>query len=76
MFGVARKREKHVPKSNAVIDPIDRIARILAIIAMKDVPDREEAARRLLAAGFDSPTIGGLLDVGPNFANLACTRFG
>jgi hypothetical protein len=36
--------------------------------------EKEEAARRLLGAGFDSPTIGSVLDVGPNFANVAKTR--
>jgi hypothetical protein len=60
-------------KSNAVADPMERIARLLAIIAMKGL-DNEEAARRLLAIGFDAKQIGELLGVGPNFANVAKTR--
>jgi hypothetical protein len=60
-------------KSNAVEDPMERIARLIAIIAVRDM-DKEEGARRLLAAGFDAKQIGGLLDVNPNFANVAKTR--
>ena len=60
-------------KSRAVEDPMERIARVLAIIAVKGL-DNEEAARRLLAAGFDAKQIAGLLDVNPNFANVAKLR--
>ena len=52
------------------VDPMERLARVVAIAATAGM-EKEEAARRLLGAGFDSPTIGGLLDVGPNFANNA-----
>jgi hypothetical protein len=62
-------------KSKAIEDPMERIARVLAIIAVKGL-DNEEAARRLLAAGFDAKQIGGLLDVNPNFANMAKLRSG
>jgi hypothetical protein len=55
------------------IEPSEKIARVLAIGVTKGL-DAEEAARRLLAAGFDSPTIGGLLDKNPNFANVAKGR--
>ena len=64
-----------VARSNAIEDPMERIARVLAIIAVKGF-DNEEAARRLLAAGFDAKQISGLLDVNPNFANLAKLRKG
>lgn len=57
----------------AKVDPPERVARLLAIIATNGM-DSEEAARRLLAVGFDSPTIGGLLDKNPNFANVAKSR--
>jgi len=60
-------------KNKAIEDPIERIARVLAILAVKGL-DNEEAARRLLVAGFDAKQIGGLLDVNPNFANLAKLR--
>jgi hypothetical protein len=63
-----------VARNDSITDPLDRISRLLAIIAVKDITDKEEAARRLLAAGFDAPTIGGLLDVGSNFANVAKSR--
>lgn len=60
------------PKSSAA-DPLERIARLLAIIATKEL-DKEEAARRLLAAGFDAKQIASLLGVNPNFANVAKRR--
>lgn len=55
------------------IEPMERLARVVAIAATAGM-EKEEAARRLLGAGFDAPTIGGLLDVGPNFANVAKLR--
>jgi hypothetical protein len=60
-------------RSNAIEDPMERIARVLAIIAVQGL-NKEEAARRLLAAGFDAKQIGGLLDVNPNFARVAKLR--
>jgi hypothetical protein len=64
-----------VPKKakNDVVEPMERLARVVAIAATANM-EKEEAARRLLGAGFDAPTIGGLLDVGPNFANVAKLR--
>jgi hypothetical protein len=55
------------------VNSAERIARALAIIAVKDL-DKEEAARRMLGMGHDAATIGALLDVGPNFANVAKLR--
>ena len=55
------------------LDSMEKLARVVAIAATAGM-EKEEAARRLLGAGFDSPTIGGLLDVGPNFANVAKSR--
>jgi hypothetical protein len=59
-----------VPKktTNEVFDPMEKLARVVAIAATAGM-DKEEAARRLLGAGFDAPTIGRLLDVNSNFAN-------
>ena len=63
-----------VKKSEPVkVDTMERIARLLALHVTKDMHP-EEAARRLLAVGFDSPTIGMLLGKNPNFANLAKSR--
>lgn len=61
-------------KSVEIPDAQERIARALAVIAVQGINDKEEAARRLLGMGYDAPTIGGLLDVGPNFANVAKGR--
>ena len=59
-----------MPENN---DALDKIARALALIAVKGF-ENEEAARRLLAMGYDAPQIGGLLGVNPNFANVAKRR--
>lgn len=61
------------PKSDVQIEPMEKIARLLAMIAVNGL-DKEEGARRLLGIGFDSPQIGGILGVGPNFANVAKSR--
>jgi hypothetical protein len=58
---------------NSVVEPIEKIARLLAIQVTNGM-DKEEAARRLLASGFTAPEIGGLLDVNANFANVAKSR--
>lgn len=55
------------------IDSLEKISRLLAMIAVKGL-EKEEAARRLLAVGFDSPQIGGILGVNANFANVAKSR--
>jgi hypothetical protein len=55
------------------LDPLEKLARVVAIAATAGM-EKEEAARRLLGVGFDSPIIGSLLDVGPNFANVAKSR--
>ena len=55
------------------IDPLEKLARLLAISVTNGM-NKEDAARRLLAAGFESAQIGGLLGVGPNFANVAKMR--
>jgi uncharacterized ferritin-like protein (DUF455 family) len=60
-------------KNKTSEDPMERIARVLALLAVRGL-DNEEAARRLLAAGFDAKQIGGLLDVNLNFANVAKLR--
>ena len=56
-----------------IADPMERLVRVIAIAATANM-DKEEAARRLLGAGFDAATIGVLLDVNSNFANVAKAR--
>jgi len=68
---VSRKRKSVDETVKA--DPMERISRLLAMIAVKGL-DNQEAARRLLSIGFDSPQIGGILGVGHNFANVAKSR--
>ncbi len=52
---------------------MEKLARVIAIGVTKDM-DKQEAARRLLGAGFDASAIGGLLGVNANFANVAKAR--
>jgi hydrogenase/urease accessory protein HupE len=61
---------------NAKSEPanaMEKLARVVAIGVTKDM-DKEEAARRLLGAGFVAATIGGILGVNANFANVAKAR--
>jgi hypothetical protein len=64
-----------VPKKakSEIVDPMEKLARVVAIAATSNM-EKEEAARRLLGAGFDAATIGALLDVNSNFANVAKNR--
>jgi hypothetical protein len=66
-----RRRESKKPStpdshSAPEFSTAEKIARLIAIIAVKGL-DNEEAARRLLAAGFDAKQIGGLLGVQSEF---------
>lgn len=62
------------PKSDApAVEPLEKIARMLAITVTKDL-EAEEAAIKLLAVGFDAATIGTLLGKNPNFAHVAKSR--
>jgi hypothetical protein len=54
-------------------DTMELVARLLAMAVTKNM-EPEEAAVRLLAIGFDSPTVGLILGKNPNFANAAKSR--
>jgi hypothetical protein len=51
----------------------NKIAGLLALIATKGM-DTDDAALKLDAIGFDSREISSLLDVGPNYVNVARHR--
>lgn len=67
---MARKSVADAPKN---IDPMEKIARLAAIYVTKGM-EPEDAAVRLLGAGFDAATIGGLLNKNPNFAHAAKSK--
>ena len=67
------QQKRKVGDDEAAADPLEKISRLLAMIAVKGM-EKEEAARRLLGVGFNSPQIGELLGVNPNFANTAKSR--
>lgn len=52
---------------------LDKIAGLLALIATKEM-DKDSAALKLDACGFTAREIGGLLDVGTNYVNVARHR--
>jgi hypothetical protein len=51
----------------------DKIAGLLALIATKEM-GKDDAALKLDAIGFDAREISALLDVGPNYVNVARHR--
>jgi hypothetical protein len=51
----------------------DKIAGVLALIAIKDM-EPDDAALKLDAIGFDAREISALLDVGANYVNVARFR--
>lgn len=51
----------------------DKIAALLALIATRDM-DTDAAALKLDAIGFTAREISALLDVGPNYVNVARHR--
>lgn len=51
----------------------DKIAGVLALIAIKGM-EPDEAALKLDAIGFGASEISALLDVGPNYVNVARFR--
>jgi hypothetical protein len=51
----------------------DKIAGLLALIATRDM-DTDAAALKLDAIGFGAREISALLDVGPNYVNVARHR--
>jgi hypothetical protein len=51
----------------------DKIAGVLALLAIKEM-EPDDAALKLDAIGFTSKEISALLDVGPNYVNVARFR--
>jgi hypothetical protein len=62
----AETAEKGVPAA-------DKIAGVLALIAVKGM-DTDDAALKLDAIGFTFKEVSALLDVGPNYVNVARFR--
>lgn len=52
---------------------MEKIARLLAVVATKDM-DTDDAALKLDAIGFDAQEIAMVLGVGSNFVNVARHR--
>jgi hypothetical protein len=55
------------------ISAADKIARLLAILVTREMVT-DDAALKLDAIGFDAREISMLLDVGPNYVNVARHR--
>jgi hypothetical protein len=72
---MAKQKRKPASRADAAVtvQPAEKIAGLLALIATKDM-DKDEAALKLDAIGFDAREISALLDVGPNYLNVARHR--
>jgi hypothetical protein len=72
---MAKRRKKPAPldEPTAGAPTTDKIAGLLALIATKGM-ETDDAALKLDAIGFDAREISALLDVGPNYVNVARHR--
>jgi|GEM_PF-5556109 len=70
---MARKQLKKSTDDAPSATAEHKIAGVLALIAIKDM-EQDDAALKLDAIGFTSKEISALLDVGPNYLNVARFR--
>ena len=70
---MAKRRKKPDVEARAGDSVQDKIAGCLALIATKGM-DTDDAALKLDAIGFTAAEISSLLDVGPNYVNVARHR--
>ncbi len=73
---MAKRRAKAaapVDHDTAPRSSIDKIAGLLALIATREM-DTDDAALKLDGIGFNAREISTLLDVGPNYVNVARHR--
>jgi hypothetical protein len=68
-----RRRAPAVGENGAPRTAADKIAGVLALIAIKGM-EPDDAALKLDAIGFDAREISTLLDVGANYVNVARFR--
>ena len=68
-----RKSGRLAETGDRSISASDKIAALLALIATRDM-DKDDAALKLDAIGFSSRDISSVLDVGPNYVNVARHR--
>jgi hypothetical protein len=75
---LARKRARAAAddREEKTTATFDKIARLLALLYVKDVADKEAVALKLDAIGFSAREIAVLLDVGLNYVNVARQRKG
>lgn len=70
----ARKRKVAAEANgNKIVPAAEKIAALLALLVIKDM-DTDDAAIKLDGIGFTAREISGLLDVGPNYVNVARHR--
>lgn len=70
---MAKKQRKKSVDDQPLAAAEDKIAGVLALIAIKDM-EPDAAALKLDAIGFTSKEISALLEVGPNYVNVARFR--
>jgi hypothetical protein len=69
----AKRRTTAAADAQSSVSSSERIARLLALLVVKDL-DTDEAALKLDAAGFGAGDIARMLDVNPNYLNVAKYR--
>jgi len=70
---MAKRREKTAAVDEPNVSAADKVAGLLALIATKGM-ETDDAALKLDAIGFSAREISLLLDVGPNYVNVARHR--
>jgi hypothetical protein len=63
---VAKKQKGPAGEETPLVDPLLRLANVLAIFALKEIPP-EDAAVRLDKLGFSAREIAGVLGVSDNY---------
>lgn len=70
---MAKKQKSPAGEETPRVDPLLRLANVLAIFALKDVPP-ESAAVRLDKLGFSAKEIAGVLGVTDNYIHVINSR--
>ena len=65
-------QSKPIPPENG--NDLNKIARLLALLVIKGIEDKQEHAVLLSKAGFSASDIADLLHVGKNYVNVALHR--
>lgn len=72
---MAKRSQKAVDKpATGSISADEKFLRLLAILVVKGIEDKQEQALILSGIGFEAPEIASMLRVGKNYVNVAIHR--